>query len=98
MAPAHLIILILGALACGSVAARLAVARGRNRIAWIVFTIAVGVALFVVERYVWTRPAGDAAEVGALDMQMFLPIFGMLGAAFIINLLPSLRTDGDDRL
>ena len=83
------IVLAVCAVGCAILAAKLAAARGRSQVGWAAFTVIVGITLYVVEEFVWTRAPGDAAAPAGFDMQTLLPVFAMLGAAFIITQLPS---------
>ncbi len=87
----HIIVLVVAAIACAALAIRLAASRGRSRPFWALFTIAVGVLLYVAEEHLYVRADGDAATLAGFDMQSLLPIAGMLGAAFVITQLPSRR-------
>ena len=82
------LILAVSAVGCAALAAKLARSLGRSPVAWAVFTVGVGVVVFVVENFVWTRPEGDSAAPAGFDMQSLLPVFAMLGAAFMITQLP----------
>ncbi len=78
------------AIGCAFLAKSMAEKRGRHPLRWAAATVLVGVAMVVVELFVWTRPAGDAASPAGFDMQTLLPTFAMLGTAFVMTQLPNL--------